>query len=604
MNAMKPCAQCGKLLDDEARVCTQCGFAVAPANALPGAAQTMLGFQSPVAKIPAQPTTPAAPAPTEPQKPMMQTMLGFAAPAELRANANPVAPATSPAPTAPAQTPFAAKTMLGMASPLAQPNVPATNAQPIAQAAPPASRFGGTMLGVAMPGIAPAHSQPGAPPPTHAPAPSPIVHEPLPAIVPAPAPFIRSAAPPPVVVVKKRGIPVAIFAVVALVIVVLAGATILYLSHGAPPLAATAKVSPDGKEQLHLRCETCADGTTAKSNGATTTFANKEADLDLPSPLVIGDNAFQIAIDRPGVGRDETVKLVLPLAYRIRGDLDGIAQTPPVIHVDVEAQKGATVTVDGKPVTLDASGKAVLTYDVTDETTGAADETRTIERKIPYEVVDKDKKKSNGDVTVRVAVVPLHVDAPSVAPLWTEDASVWVAGRTAKGAHVTANGASLPVAADGSFEGKVDVALGDSSIVVRAAPADGATKMAARSSIAKVTRVEKLAARGKAFDKTATLGFDAFASDPSTVGKPAVIVGSVADVRVAHHHAIVLVDDRRGCAKSPCLVRVEYGADSALRAGDLVVAYGILVKPVTTPDGKTLPALDASTVRQAESHER
>ncbi len=460
------------------------------------------------------------------------------------------------------------------------------------------------MLGVAMPGIAPAHSQPGVAPPSHA-IDAPVVHEPLPPVAPLPAPFIREAAPAgPIVVVKRRGIPIAIFAVVALVLVLAVGAAILFFLRSPPPVVASAKVSTDGKEQLHLRCETCADGTTAVSNGAKATFANKEADIDLPSPLVIGDNAFQIAIDRPGVGRDETVKLVLPLAYRIRGDLSDIAATQQAIKIDVEAQKGAAVTVDGKPVALDASGKAVVTYAVTEDTTGPADETRTIEKKIPYEVEDKDHKKSNGEVTVRVAVLPLHVDAPASAPLWTEDSSVWVAGRTAKGAQVTANGTPLAVAADGAFEGKIDVAAGEQTIAVRAAPADAAAKIAPRNATVKVNRVAQLGAQGKAFHATTTLAVTAFTNDAS-IGQPAVVAGTVADVRVAHHHAIVLVDASSSThACTPCLVRVEYGADSEARAGDSVVAYGTVAKPVTTPDGKTLPALDASWLRSGKSKER
>ncbi len=455
------------------------------------------------------------------------------------------------------------------------------------------------MLGVAMPGIAPAHSQPGVAPPPHAAAPAPqIIHEPVPSIVPAPAPFIREAAPIAPTMPKRSGIPLAVVAVLVAVLVLAGGITILLLARGAPPITASAKVAADGKEQLHLRCETCKDGTTATCQGAKTTFANKEADLDLPSPLVIGDNAFQIAIDRPGVGRDETVKLVLPLAYRIRGDLEGLSASPPVIQVDVEAQKGASVSVDGKPVALDANGKAILKYDVTQDTTGAADETRTIERKIPYEVEDKDHKKSAGDVAVRVAVLPLHVDAPGASSLWTEDAQAWIAGRTSKGAQVTAAGKSLPVAADGSFEGQVDIAPGEQTIDVRTAP-DGATKAAPRTVTVKVNRVASLSAQGKAFDKSASLGFDAIANDAASIGQPAVVVGHVADVRAVHHHTVVLVDDQRGCSKPPCIVRVDYGGDSALRAGDIAVAYGVVAKPITTPDGKTLPALDASLVRAA-----
>ncbi len=483
--------------------------------------------------------------------------------------------------------------MLGVAMPGIAPlaaSAPAPQPQP---AGPPKS-LAGTMLGVAIPGIAPMQSQPGAPPPSaYTPAPAPVVFEPVPPIVPAPAPLMQEAAPLPPAVVRRRGAPIAIVAVVASLLVLGIGVALLLFSRSTPPLTATAKVSAEGKEQLHLRCEGCPDGTTATWQSAKASFANKEADLDLPAPLAIGDNTFQIALDRPGVGRDETVKLILPLAYRIRGDLSGIAASPPVVKVEVEAQVGSTVTIDDKPVTLDGSGRATLSYDVTQEATGASDETKTIERKMTYVVEEKGHKKSTGDVAVRVAVLPIHIDAPGLS-LVTDEPAVWIAGRTAKGAVVTANGAPLTVSADGSFEGKVDVHDGAQKIAVRAAPAaDAASKAAPRTVDVDVNRVASLDAEAKALDKAAVVGFDDAAPD-----KAVAVVGSVIEARVGHHQTVLLVDDKRGCAKGPCMVRVDWGAESSLRAGDPIVAYGVVGKPFTTPDGKTLTVVEASLVRK------
>ena len=494
-----------------------------------------------------------------------------------------------------------AKTMLGIAAPGIAPaqSAPQAPPQPVPQAP---KALGGTMLGVAIPGIAPLHSSPGAAPPPqqHTPAPAPIVYEPPPPIVPAPAPFIHEAAPSAPTVAHKRGAPIALVAVIASLVVLAGGAALLFFSRsGAPPLTASAKVSADGKEQLHLKCEGCPDGTTAAWQGAKATFASKEADLDLPAPLSIGDNTFQIALDRPGVGRDETVKLVLPLAYRIRGDLSALSSATPTINVVVEAQPGTTVTVDGKPVALDASGKATVGYDVTQETTGATDETRTIDKKIPYTVEDKTKKTTTGEVAVRVAVLPLHVDAPG-AMLVTSDATAWISGRTAKGSAVTANGKALTVAPDGAFEGPIDLQDGAQSVTVRTAPADDAkTKAAPRSATVQVKRVASIDAEAKALDTPDALGFDDAARDPAgNAGKPFTVIGSVLEARAGHHQTVLLVDDKRGCAKGPCMVRVEHGADDGVRAGDPIAAYGTLGKSFTTPDGKTLVVLSASLVRK------
>jgi len=585
----------------------------------------MMGFASPVANLagpqgtqplPAQPQAQPQPQPPPPQptpappqaQPAanMKTMLGFASPF---AQGQPPQPQTQqpqqPPPQQPivpprAPNPQGMKTMLGVATPGIAPlsaSVPQPPPQPVPQAP---KGLGGTMLGVAVPGIAPLHSSPGAPPPqAHTPTPAPV-YEPPPPIVPAPSPFIHEVAPSkPNVVHRKRGAPIAIVAVIGSLVVLAGGIVLLVLSRGAPPLNASAKVSAEGKEQLHLRCESCPDGTTATWQSAKATFANKEADIDLPSALAIGDNTFQIALDRPNMGRDETVKLVLPLAYRIRGDLSALSSATPTINVVVEAQPGTTVTVDGKPVALDASGKATLGYDVTQETTGATDETRTIEKKIPYTIVDKDKKKSDGEVAVRVAVMPLHIDAPGTL-LVTADPSAWISGRTAKGSVVTANGKPLVVAADGAFEGQVDLQDGAQAITVRAATADdGKTvKAAPRTATVQVKRVASIDAEAKTLD-AGSMGFDEASRDPAgNTGKPLVVAGTVLEARAGHHQTVLLVDDKRGCAKGPCMVRVEHGADDGMRAGDAIVAYGAIGKPFTTPDGKALLVLDASLVKK------
>lgn len=605
----KPCAQCGHELDEAARVCTQCGTPVSPP--MPTAAQTMIGFTSPLAAParapvapPQQPAPPVAPqpAPAKPA-PMAQTMLGFAAP-NLQV---PIAAAPAPAPPPPAPTPAAPvagmKTMLGVAVPGIAP-LAASAPQP-QPAAPQSAKVGlgsGTILGVAMPGIAPthAHAHAGAPAPQPMPMGNPgrtMLLEQPPPIVPAPAPFVPEAAPSAPVVVKRRGIPLAAVAILASVVVLGGGAALLFFARGAGSLTATAKVSADGKEQLHLVCEGCPDGTKATWKGVSASFTQHQADLALPAPLAIGDNTFEIALDRPGVGRDETIKLVLPLAYRIRGDLAGLAASPPELRVDVEAEKGESVTVDGKPVALDANGKATVPYDVTADTTGTTDEARTIERKIPYEVVGKDRKKSSGEVAMRVAVVPLHLDAPGLSIVSSEP-RVWVAGKTSKGAAVTANGTPVAVAADGSFEGQIDLTDGEQTIVVRATPAD-ATKAAPRTATVRASRVASLDAEAKKLGAAATLGGDALVRDPTgAVGQNVAVVGSVVDARSLHHHAVLLVDDKRDCKSGPCLVRVEYGGDVDLKTGDAIAAYGVVAKPVTTPDGKTLPAVDAALVRK------
>ena len=46
------------------------------------------------------------------------------------------------------------------------------------------------------------------------------------------------------------------------------------------------------------------------------------------------------------------------------------------------------------------------------------------------------------------------------------------------------------------------------------------------------------------------------------------------------------------------MVRVEHGADDGLRAGDPIMAYGVVGKTFTATDGKSLLVLDASLVKK------
>ena len=590
----------------------------APAMEQPPAMKTMLGFAAPHLPAPAPTPTPG-PAPGGPaaNAPLAKTMLGFAAPPELR-NLAPQQPAAPPQPAAPLPQPaapmapppaaqpvqpVAAKTMLGIAMPGVAP-APAQQPAPAPAPAPQPKAASSTLLGVAMPGIAPTHAPPAARTllgvaapgiaPTHA-GQRPMPEEPVPEVLPAPAPLQYEIAPAAPVVVARKGVPLAVVAAIVGVLVLIGGAGIFLLSRGSP-LAATAMVAADGKEQLHLRCERCPDGSTAALEGAKSTFKNHEADLPLASPLVVGDNRFEIQVDRPGLRRNRLIHLVLPITYRIRGDLSDLGGNPPAIKVQVEATPGSTVSVDGKPVALDASGKATLSYDVTTDVTGTADETRTIDKKLGYVVENKDGKKDTGEVSARVAVLPLHLDAPSPS-LVVDGSKVDVAGRTSKGAQLTLDGAPVAVAADGTFETTVDVAPGEHELTLRAAPASGAQGPAPRTAVVHVKRVSSLDAEARSLDATPSLGFDALvASADASLGQPVGVDGHVVDARVTHHQTVLLVDDRRGCAAGPCVVRVVYGADSSFAKGDVVRAYGRVAKTLTSPEGKTVPQVDAALV--------
>src|SRR5207247_5758659 len=174
------------------------------------------------------------------------------------------------------------------------------------------------MVGVAVPGIAPVHASGMVPqqqqqPPrmrsqlgntslTQAP------------ILPMPAPFVDDEPVPSIPRRRqKRGVPLGVVAGIIGGIVLVGGIVIAILYRGAPPISAQPGLGAQGNEELHLRCDNCKDGTVAELNGAKTTFHAGEADLALTKSLEVGDNPLTLHIDRPGVGRDEAINLVVPV---------------------------------------------------------------------------------------------------------------------------------------------------------------------------------------------------------------------------------------------------------------------------------------------------
>jgi hypothetical protein len=396
-------------------------------------------------------------------------------------------------------------------------------------------------------------------------------------------------APLPPRIVKKKGIPLAAVALgIAGLLVAAAGATVLLL-RGSAPITAEPRLDSDGNDLLHLRCESCQDGTVVDLAGSSATFHGAEADLPLKAPLHVGDNPLALHVDRPGMGRDETVSVVVPVSFRIRADLATLGAPRPTITVRVEATPGTQVQVDGQPVSLDANGHGAHAIDISQETEGPSDESRTVSRSIPYAVTPKHGAEEKGAVAIRAAVVPLRVDAPGTHAV-IDAPSFVVSGRAAKGGTVTVNGQAAPLSAEGAFEAPVQAnAVGDVPVEVRAE----SPPFAPRTIHLTVKRVESLEGEVARYDDA--VSYDAVAADvASHVGKTFVVEGEVEEARVLGQRTVVLATTHRGCARGKaCLVRVVLGRPMPLRGGDGIRAYGRVAGSVAGPSGKPIPEVEA-----------
>ncbi|HVH42861.1 MAG TPA: hypothetical protein VM925_10980 [Labilithrix sp.] len=500
-----------------------------------------------------------------------------------------LAPPQAAAP-APQAVPPAFKTMLGVAIP----GIAPTHEAPPPQPAPPPRA--GTLLGIAAPGIAPL--QPGAPhnagPPHH------HVHarqpqREAPPIVPAPAPLVMEPLPEAPQVPKKKGVPaIAVVGIVFVLVAIVAAAGALIVLRSGAPLTAQPQLDEGGKESLKIRCESCPDGTIVSLGASSSKVEGATTLLPLPAPLSIGDNDLEMKIDRPAAGRDETVKVHVPVAYRVKADLSTLTASPASVTVRVEAIDGTEVTVDGKAITLTA-GKGSHMLDVSSVVEGPSDDQKTIDRKIPFTIKPKGSAApENGQLAIRVSIAPLHIDAPGVEP-YTDRATGNVSGQVKPGGTLTIDGQNVAVDAQGRFGVRVELpSPGEKNVTIVAS----APPLAPRTLRSKIVRVPSLEAAAKTLDAKSPISFETYAADPkSKIGQLALVDGELQDVRVTQGHTVMAVEEKKTCTRGPgaCLVRVVHGEEVKAARGDSIRAYG-RVEGTATLNGATIPDVEGALV--------
>jgi hypothetical protein len=310
----------------------------------------------------------------------------------------------------------------------------------------------------------------------------------------------------------------------------------------------------------------------------------------------MGENTLALRVDRPGIRRGEVVKLAVPVSYRIGADVTPMSDPRPQILIRAQAIVGSDITIDGKHVPLDGDGTGTYVLDETDAAEGPADESKLLAVDVPYVIVPKGAAPAaaeRGTVSARVPISPLRVDSPR-GRLVTEDDHIVLAGRAPKGATVKIDSAPVVSSPDGAFEATLPLAVDtDRTIEVRASTAT----LSPRTVHVQVKRVASLAQESRALDARPALGYDAAMADLSrAVGQPMIVAGEVVESR----GSVMLIDDRRGCAKGPCATRVVLAQDVTVNPGTIVRAYGRVARPFTTPMGQAVPEVEAAFVLRAK----
>lgn len=444
-----------------------------------------------------------------------------------------------------------------------------------------------TVLGVATPGIAPIHPGQAKAPPAQAPAPPyNVASYPPPPVEPGFAPPVQPPQQP-------RRLLYAVF-VGAFLLLALASLAAFYLLSS--PFSVEAKVVLDknGEEQLEVTCAECPNGTTSEINGQMTTFTSGKAIVNLADPLKVGNNSLSISLLKPGDNRAETLELMVPVQFRISGDLSGLANEPPTVRVSIQAIPGTTVVLDGSALKLDAGGTGEYTIDVSKELSGEATSVETFEKKVPYTITPPNASPEKGEVTMRASITPLTLDAPGPS-IVIDKANFMLAGRTQKGGSVSVAGRAITVDPTGRFAQLMSVSsAGETTIVVRGSAKD----LAPRLVPVRIRRVESLA------DETARLmgesrtPFGDFTADiEKSRGKSVLFDAVVVEARTDSHTTVMLLNVTSGCPDETCLARVIYGAKLSLKKDQAVTVSGTVAGTVDGPrSGTKLAELRADLV--------
>jgi hypothetical protein len=386
---------------------------------------------------PAPPTDPAPSARLNPN-PMARTMLGMANPmASMPPSGAPKntmqglpMPGQSELPPIHSDRSGMNRTMLGMA-PIASGAPPA---MPGAAANPAAGGGGRTMLGV--PHSETAGSGSGG---SSAPAFDPRATAPLSATS---VDSKRSTNPPP-----RREIKALWPLVAATLVVVIATLVLLLRSPQTPQVEVSAKiVSTETGEALLFEVPSAPEGSKIRFGGQEKALAAGRASFALAADsLRVGDNLVLAEVVQPNA-EIAPVRITLAVYYRIWVDTAALRAERSALDVVVTALPGTKVTLDGEDLKLDDAGRGVRSYSI--DVVGEA-KSGVIEHVVRYRVQPPSGDTVVDELRTRIPVAMMQIDKPGREVITDKD-SIEIAGAAGKDTQIHLDKTTIPVK-DGRF---------------------------------------------------------------------------------------------------------------------------------------------------------
>ena len=230
-------------------------------------------------------------------------------------------------------------TMLGLPSSLAQTD--STNqatrtllgqgtfsaSPPMGVALPLTDTGKGTLIGVAIPGIAPIN--PGV---AKAVAKEPNENS----VAPSEAPRGESSEERTSAKTRTRAVGHTLFWTLSTVAIVLALVSLaaVWRWRASPKLEVQVQSDEAGNDSLAIECKNCDETVSFAIDNAKTKVRNHHATIPLRTPLKIGPNRVSVTMTRD-THRPEIIQLNFPVDYRVTGDLSGLDDTPARLRLRV-----------------------------------------------------------------------------------------------------------------------------------------------------------------------------------------------------------------------------------------------------------------------------
>jgi hypothetical protein len=335
-------------------------------------------------------------------------------------------------------------------------------------------------------------------------------------------------------------------------------------------LTVTVITSETNTEQLRIDCSACQEGTTIKIDGRSAVFHQGQATLQLQKKLAIGLNRLALEVKRPNRTRSEIVSAIVPVEFRVTSDLSELVKDPPQLLVAVEAVPQTHIQIDDRTFTVGADGKLKIPFDVTAQLTGPSSGVGQFERKLDYRVTQRDGTIVSGSIVVKTPITPLELVSPGLAFI-TPKATFTLSGRTSPKAKLTANNHPLAVSSDGAYLQDMALSAPGATRLRVIAHEEGLAPRFVEIALERVVNDRQRAEEmSRNVEKTYDSVVQALASKP---GSLVALSGEiVAEESVGPTTRYVI---QSNCAHPPCLTSIRYGAPLALKRGQRIRAIGI-----------------------------